>query len=754
LKHVIRRLLWQRPAALPDLNQKPPSANACDDTDAAVAYFERTLDVHGLVRAGDVLQLIADYAGEKRVWHAALLDETKQLRETGLPIYESLAGPLEAGLDWTRLPPSRDRLYRLRPHRFGFLPRLAMAAACGANALPTILATLDRWIAAAGRLAEDAYFSNLVVIYRIVAITWAAPFCVALARAGQPTAATICLRLYQILAADIQYVAARLGDSAPNNHLLSDRFAAWLLAMCYPDLYPHTDITSLEQVWYEELSRQFDSDGTNFEQSAHYHDLGCEMAVGYLIISLRTGRHPDHLVLTHIARMLRFQSALTDARGICFALGDATDDPLLPLDAASGWGGGTWRALYNSLFDPTSPGIADGARGAERAFWLRAALPRSQPELRVTEKYPLANMAVFPNGGYVTFRDGPDEQLVLFRTGPSPGTETHAGHAMSDLLSIYWTLRGQPVLEPSGTYTYEIGPGRGDGPKGPRDYFRSPAASNGVLLHGHDPLGGATGRFRGGDNGTRVATRHRFLDRIMGWAEGRLAEAGPLNGHTRGILHLPGLYTLAYDRAPLLPPGARISYRWQFAPEAQVDAREARQAIARMPGGACFVSIGGDVANVECVQGRQDPPAGWISRGYGRVQAAPQLVIEPAISARDLVWVFGTLADAERPPSVKIAQAHENGLVVELLCDGSRHIACIGGGTGNLPFDIDFQGDVIWLDVADGVCREIRGLGISHLRSAALGLEFTNATMTESNSWRLTERNSGHDRVSARWRRC
>ena len=115
-----------------------------------------------------------------------------------------------------------------------------MAAACGADTLPALLATLDGWIAAAaGRLAEDAYYSNLVAIYRIVAITWAAPFCVALARAGRPTAAAICLRFYQILAADIQFLATRLGDSTRLPARTGAAFG-WLAAeLAKPQLCPN-----------------------------------------------------------------------------------------------------------------------------------------------------------------------------------------------------------------------------------------------------------------------------------------------------------------------------------------------------------------------------------------------------------------------------------------------------------------------------------------------------------------------------------
>ena len=62
----------------------------------------------------------------------------EEQRRVGLSVYAMRTGPLEGGLDWANLPTDKygDRLYQLRPHRFGFAPRLAMAASCGADTLP------------------------------------------------------------------------------------------------------------------------------------------------------------------------------------------------------------------------------------------------------------------------------------------------------------------------------------------------------------------------------------------------------------------------------------------------------------------------------------------------------------------------------------------------------------------------------------------------------------------------------------------
>src|SRR3546814_8500405 len=66
----------------------------------------------------------------------------------------------------------------------------------------------------------------------------------------------------------------------------------------------------------------------------------------------------------------------------------------------------------------------------------------------------VGNVAAFPLGGYVAFRDDDRDDCLLFRGGPAPGSAVHPGHTMSDLLSVYWTAQGRRVLEPAGTYSY------------------------------------------------------------------------------------------------------------------------------------------------------------------------------------------------------------------------------------------------------------------------------------------------------------
>src|SRR3546814_20972849 len=99
-----------------------------------------------------------------------------------------------------------------------------------------------------------------------------------------------------------------------------------------------------------------------------------------MVIALRRGESADAGALAGSGGALRCQATLAARNGSVFALGDSTDDPLLPLDAC---GAGGWRILYSALFEPAFPETAATAAGAERAYWLLAALRSISLPLRL-----------------------------------------------------------------------------------------------------------------------------------------------------------------------------------------------------------------------------------------------------------------------------------------------------------------------------------------------------------------------------------
>jgi len=180
-----------------------------------------------------------------------------------------------------------------------------------------------------------------------------------------------------------------IGGSYPNNHLLADGFAGWYCGTLYPEFRSAGASASKgRRIFLRELRRQFYADGANFEHSTHYHELGCEMVVAYVLLSRRNDAATDADVMNGLERMLAFQAALNGPEAISLPIGDTTEDPLFPLDAEHGWAG----AAMNELFD----------YGRPRSISLVVLADRGGRELPVAADFLGAEVAV--DGG---------EELVL-----------------------------------------------------------------------------------------------------------------------------------------------------------------------------------------------------------------------------------------------------------------------------------------------------------------------------------------------------
>ena len=687
----------------------------------AAAYFADDAIPHGFLRIDETAALLTRYTADHADWRDALLAEAHTVLGDGLPVYASTAQPLGSGFRWDTLAagPLGDRLYGLRPHRFGFLPRLAMAAHVGRDTVPALTDTLDGWMANARAGDPRPYFSNLVVIYRLLAVGLAAPWCAALARQGQAPADRLCRQLLTVLAADIGYLVPRLGQSAPNNHLLADRFAGVLVALAWPELWPKSapkmDLPDLEKAWFEELDRQFYDDGGNFEQSVHYHELGVEMAVTWLAIARRAGRPVPDQVQRAIARMLRFQTALSDRHGRTVAIGDTTDDPLLPLDTGHGWGTGAWRTLYATLIDDRVTAAAAQAPGAERGFWAAGLLGDDVFDRKdlAAEPHPDCEFLALPDSGLVALRLDDDERLVL-RTGPAPDRPLAPGHAHSDLLSLWWRHAGRCVLAAPGTYSYMFGPDpKLDGQPNLRRHFAAAAARSGPCRDDADPFGLLDGKFRQPDPGIRVRTRHDGHPGVLAWAEGEVVGPSPFAGCRRGVVAVAGHYFVVYDRLPPALTDGATCVGWQFGEAAEV--RMADAGIHADVGDAFTATIAmtAPTRAEPAVSGQWRPPAGWVSPAYGRLIAAPMVRCRLAAGQADAVFVLRA-GGGDSALSVEVLQAASgDGLACRITAGGQRHVLLAGivetapvPGCGALAFD----GSVAWLRLEDDGVGEVRAL--------------------------------------------
>jgi hypothetical protein len=196
------------------------------------------------------------------------LERVRTEREIGLGVYARTGPPLRRAFPWKGLPlgPGGDKLYRKRPHRFAFAPRLALAALYGEPGDAYLAELLEEWMAiAASRDNGVAYDSNLAVTQRLLALSWAWAFL-----AARESRSLVDLEqeasVLKVICSDIEFLLPRLGDSFANNHLLADGFAGWFIGFVWPELAPEDGIRErFERLWSRELSRQILPDGTSFE---------------------------------------------------------------------------------------------------------------------------------------------------------------------------------------------------------------------------------------------------------------------------------------------------------------------------------------------------------------------------------------------------------------------------------------------------------------------------------------------------------
>ncbi len=573
-------------------------------------------------------------------WVTSALARVERDRAIGLPVYGQTAGVLDSSFSWGRIAtgPGDDVLYAVRPHRFAFAPRFALAILYEAIPADVLAGILDGWIGFAGSGSSALpYYSSLVVIQRSLALSWALAF--VFASSVSDSAAGVRLRsaILRIVRADIDFLFPRLGTGYPNNHLLLERFAAWYLAVVFPELVPsETRAEELERQYVDELLRQTYEDGGGFEHSLHYHEFACETAVAYLLLSARKGAAVSRGVAERVRRMLELQVELAGPLCITLAYGNGTEDPLFPLDAEEGYATAGLRELYRSLFCPHLTPAPPFAVSIERAFWLLSGDVAGEPD------NPSASTGIksWVDSGFRLHADAPGSGRVVFRTGPGPSTRSMPGHAHADLLSVYATIGAQAFFVDAGTWSYRF---RAQDPTGApgRAYFAGPAAHNTLTIDGIDPLGALRGDFRTGEPETRVRCRGLASGDHLAWTEYEMSGSTFYDGYRRGIIHVAGECWILYDRLPRSMPDSEVRLKFQLAPD--VRARVGVHDFVALEAGTEFlwVAKGSGLVRPTLVKGETKPLGGWVAPKYGERVPASQLTYALAPRSRTTALVFG-----------------------------------------------------------------------------------------------------------------
>lgn len=599
------------------------------------------------VDSGDVLPLAAVIRTDHPDWEDAIVKAARATCEKALPIYHLRALPLDAQFPWTELSrgPYSDQLFISRPQRFGFAPVLAQAALFDESLLQSLDDILVGW----QEYAESTpyrwpYNSNHAVVYRVIALCWCWLFVSAIhARQPQDVSGSVLYNILAILKNDVNYLGPNLGHSHPNNHLLADYFVGWLLHYMFPDLLPETmDFSGYEEKWQEQLRQQFYPDGGSFEHAMHYHEHGCELLIIYRLLVDPCTISSD--LDRHIGCILRFQARLNGPMCRPWAIGDTTEDTLLPLDATFGWSSQAVLAVHNHLYPAQAlPFATDGLD--QKAFWLLSGHELTTPKA-VTEP---SLMEYYPDSGFVYWRNCSADSELLFRTGVPPGANFIQGHMHADILSLYWRVGGIELLAASGTYSYKF---ESQEEGNYRDYFCGPASHSTVVINNENPLGALDQGFRRGDNGLRVSSEVYGDMLAATLCLSRVESHNAYDGFRRAILQLPNGDGIVLDIFTSDQASLQLSTGWQFDEAVDV---AAEQGVLQLFSGNEKIARIVPMLEINPVlhKGEVSPLSGWQSASYG-VKSATYY------------------ARYSHPPGTRVA--------AYALTSGSGIIACEGDG--------------------------------------------------------------------------
>lgn len=606
-------------------------------------------------------------------WVSRTLKHADRMSEGLVNVYAQHARLLSPE-DWAAAPagPVNDILYRYRPHRFAFAPRLALANLYGhEGALPALDKLLADW---AQSIRPDARFarryrtfttSSHVAIYRSIAVSWTLAFLSAAAKT-RVDLEMLCLR---IILGDAQHIITCMPHTTRNNHLLADGFGLWYLGSMYPEFNAAGAWKSAGmEVFRRELLRQIYPDGTSFEQSVHYQEHACEMGLAYLVLCRRNDWPAEGELTARIRAMLHFQATLAGADGASFAIGDTTEDPLFPLDGDEAGCAPALRSMYGDLFGVTMAPIEPSIPSLERAFWLSDGRFPEQRAAAHTSHNPLDR---FPDGGFAVLNAREGRDRLVLRTGPGPGIEIASGHMHFDFLSIYLAIDGQTLIVPGGTYSYRSAP-RGWAWKygNWRPYFMSARAANGLILSDADPLERPGGDFPGGIGGNiacRVQTTPGKAGDSLTWIAAQVVGTGEHAGWARTVLQVRNDYWLVLDEFPSRAIATPGWFGWQFPVGATVEI-EARQTVrVAVRGVTVVMSFSAGLGQPLCLTGSSRPVGGWISHRYGEMSAAPQLLVPTGSTTTVSACVIAR--QAATSPSIQQVTVSRSGAGMTLRVD-------------------------------------------------------------------------------------
>jgi hypothetical protein len=417
------------------------------------------------------------------------------------------------------------------------------------------------------------------------------------------------------------FIASHLSlFSSANNHLLGEYMGLFIGATTWPCWRQCTGWRNLAKRGLEEQAlRQNGTDGVNLEQATWYHHEVADM----MLLCALCGRQNDiafsDAYWTRLESMMTFITAIMDTGGNVPMIGDADDAMMVRFSQEPDFD------VYRSL-------LATGAvifrrrdfkrkagRFDDKSRWLTGdvgadvfdALPPGEPGPAVR---------AFAQGGYYILGSDLDtlsEVRIVADAGPL-GYLSIAAHGHADALAFTLSAAGTELLIDPGTYAYHT-------QRKWRDYFRGTAAHNTVMIDGLDQseVGGNFIWLRKANATCEAFRSSAKKDCLLGRHDGYALLSDPVM-HMRKLTYLKRERTLLVEDTLQCRAAHDAGFWWHFAEACDVCIRRKR-VLACCGKVRLEMTMQDSDCEPELLVGKEQPPAGWISRRFDEKAPSPSL---------------------------------------------------------------------------------------------------------------------------------
>lgn len=310
---------------------------------------------------------------------------------------------------------------------------------------------------------------------RLISIAWIVAFMKEYLKHDVET----CNLVEEMVTSHVDYTAKNFSAySSANNHLIGEVAGVFVASLCFEGL---DGMTRYKQKTYDmlfrEITLQFHRDGVNREQTTHYHVscYNCFLLAG--LIGRENGMEFPQEYWHTLEKGAEFICSLSNNDNSIFIIGDSDDGKTIVLSETEPNQVQSLLATTAALFKRTEFKAKAGYFD-EMSLWLLGKTGKAAFDAVDADSKTVGSEKFEEGGYYILGGNDTSDAKIIFDCSPL-GFGSIAAHGHADSLSfILYAYEREFLIDP-GTYIFEA-----ESPY--KNYFRSTAAHNTIVIHGMD----------------------------------------------------------------------------------------------------------------------------------------------------------------------------------------------------------------------------------------------------------------------------